>query len=143
MDTFTRSKLKERIDLAASCGIYCGVCPSYQKRTCFGCRSCDKTQKRISKWHCKIRQCCFDRNKIDFCCQCNDFPCKILIRLQKSHLGDRRYEYRREIIDNLLRIKKIGKEKWLKEQERKWDCPKCGGTIIFYLYECLKCGHKL
>ncbi len=139
--------MKNKIQNLASpygpCGVYCGACPSFQKGACFGCRSEDRTQKRISKWQCKIRQCCFNKNKFDFCYQCKDFPCKLLTRIQKSHLGDRRYEYRVEIIDNLLRIKKIGKEKWLKEQEGKWCCPKCGGTIVFYLYECLKCGHKL
>lgn len=144
-----RMKIEEDImknkiqNLVSPCGIYCGACPSFQKRTCYGCRSEDKTQKRVSKWHCKIRQCCLDRNKLDFCYQCDDFLCRLLIRLQRSHLGERKFAYREEIIDNLLRIKKIGVKKWLREQERKWRCPKCGGTIVFYLYKCLKYGHEL
>jgi len=29
------------------CGLYCGACPSYQKKTCLGCRSNNKKQNRI------------------------------------------------------------------------------------------------
>jgi hypothetical protein len=47
-------------------------------------------------------------------------------------------------VDNLLRIKKIGAEQWLKEQEDEWRCPKCGGNIcIIDDRECYDCEYKI
>lgn len=130
-------------DLAAPCGVYCGACPSFYKGTCYGCSSDDRTQKRTSKWGCKIRRCCVDEHKFDSCNQCSEFPCTLITRLQKSHLGDKKFRYREEIVDNLKRIKEIGEINWLKEQLNKYCCPKCGGLVAFYLYECLDCGYKM
>lgn len=131
--------LTQEINLAAPCGIYCGFCPSYQKGTCFGCKSKDRTQKRITKWRCKIRQCCFEKNGFDFCNQCSDFPCVDRRKL------DQRYscKYNVSLIDNLLRIKKIGTKQWLKEQANKWRCPGCGGNICVHERECHDCGYKI
>jgi len=130
-------------NLAAPCGVYCGACLSYNKGTCYGCSSDNRTQKRTSKWGCKIRRCCVDEHKLDSCNQCSEFPCTLIIRLQKSHLGEKKFRYREEIVDNLKRIEEIGKINWLKEQQRKYNCPKCGETVIFYSYECINCGYKM
>ena len=46
-------------------------------------------------------------------------------------------------IDNLLRIKKVGAKQWLKEQEAKWKCPKCGGNICIIDKECYDCRYKI
>lgn len=135
---------KAEIDLVAPCGIYCGACPAYVRtKSCFGCRPEDRSQKRISKWHCKIRNCCLMDKKLEFCSQCADFPCKTLIKLKESHPGDEKFSYRREIIVGLLRMKEIGVSKWLKEREKKWRCPKCGGRATFYLYKCSDCGEQI
>ncbi|MHA1491694.1 MAG: hypothetical protein ACTSRI_18815 [Promethearchaeota archaeon] len=50
------------------CGLYCGACPSYQKKTCLGCRSNNKKQSRKSKWSCKIRKCCIELKNVLYCC---------------------------------------------------------------------------
>jgi hypothetical protein len=72
-----------------------------------------------------------------------EFPCKVYSKkLSESHKGDKRYQYRRELPSNLKRIKKIGIQKWLKEQKTRWQCPKCLGTIKFYHYQCSDCGLK-
>ncbi len=129
----------ESQSLASACGVYCGGCPSYKKGTCYGCASQNKTQKRISKWNCKIRKCCLEKNKLTFCYECKDFPCKI-----RKYL-DTRYKnkYKIDLIENSLKIKEIGLEQWLKEQEKKYKCLNCGVTNSPYSDICYNCNYKL
>ena len=135
--------MKQRIpDSIAPCGVYCEACPSF-KTSCNGCGSENKNQKRKSKWSCKIRVCCFKKNNFSFCYECERFPCKEYSKkLSESHKEDKKYQYRHELPKNLMRIKKIGIEKWLKEQKVRWQCPNCSGKIKFYYYKCSDCGFK-
>ena len=72
-------------DETAPCGIYCGACPSLKiRKTCLGCGSEDRKQKRKSKWSCGIRRCCFEDKNLNFCIDCADFPCKKIDKLKKS-----------------------------------------------------------
>ena len=124
------------------CGVYCEACPSF-KLSCNGCGSENKNQKRKRKWSCRIRVCYFVKKNFSFCFECEEFPCKVYTKkISDSHKGDKRYQYRHELPSNLERIKKIGIEKWLKEQKTRWQCPKCLGTIRFYHYKCPHCGFK-
>ena len=125
------------------CGVYCGACPSYGI-SCQGCGSENRVnQKRRSKWGCKIRKCCFETKKVEFCNQCDEFPCKTYRKkLTDSHPGDKRFAYRHELIDSLASIKEIGVDDWLVKQEAKWRCPQCGGTIRFYKYACPICSYE-
>jgi hypothetical protein len=129
-------------DPLAPCGVYCKACPSF-KTSCNGCGSENKNQKRKSKWSCKIRVCCFEKNNFNFCYECEIFPCKdYRKKLSDSHKGDKKFNYRHELPKNLKRIKKIGKQDWAIEQKTRWKCPKCGGIIKFYKYSCSDCGNK-
>lgn len=124
----------------APCGVYCRVCPSYGN-TCRGCSSEDRCQKRISKWNCKIRKCCKEEHKIDFCCECNEYPCKTkLLKLRYSHPEDTRFRYRHNIVNNLEYLKTHGLQMLVEEQDAFWMCPKCGGIIMFYYNQCRDCG---
>ena len=126
-------------DETAPCGIFCGGCPSYGK-SCLGCGSEDHSQKRKSKWKCNIRKCCFEDKDLDFCIDCSDFPCQLLEKkLKNSHPGETRFKYRHEIYDNLRGIKEIGVENWLKEQRNRFRCPKCNGSVMWYVYKCKEC----
>ena len=139
-----KKKIKE-INLAAPCGIYCGTCRQYLvlkknlleergfKRGCEGCRIRNKNCKFIKKDCAKIRN-----NKSDFCFECEEFPCANLIDLSDIYVE--RYNY--DLVDNLKRIKEIGVEKWLKEQENKWKCSECGGNFCIHDYECIDCRKK-
>lgn len=132
------------IDLTSPCGVYCGACPSYIIReSCYGCRPEDRSQKRISKWRCKIRQCCLDKNKFAFCYQCDDFPCQILVKFQKYHLGDKRSYHRAKSIGNLKQISELGINSWLKQQQEIWRCPECNGRLVFYEFRCVDCDYRL
>ena len=127
----------------APCGVFCGACPSFGM-TCLGCPSDDRKQKRTSKWGCKIRTCCYDVQGKSFCSECDQFPCKDhRKKLLDSHPGDPRYKYRHEIIENFDELSKLGMERYLDYQKRKWACPSCGGRIHMYHYKCSQCGKEL
>jgi Protein of unknown function (DUF3795) len=122
------------------CGVFCAACPSFNK-TCIGCPSENKEQKRTSKWNCKIRQCCYEIKKLDYCAYCEDFPCSIIKKkLIKSHIGDDRFKYRHEISDNNEKIKLSGIDEFIKIKKKDYLCDQCGGTICFYHYKCDQCG---
>lgn len=70
---------------------------------CKGCRN-DKCKLFLN---CKVKQCSKD-NKVDFCYQCNEFPCKI-------HGFDEHLEQRWIKINN--KMKEIGVEGYYKEIE--------------------------
>lgn len=134
------------INIVAPCGLYCGSCRHYLaksegvlkqkglKRGCEGCRIRNKNCSFIKKDCPSLR-----KKEIDFCFECNKFPCKNLEKLDKRYT----IRYNISLIGNLKRIKKIGLSKWLKEQENKFKCPKCGGKISVHDNECFNCGYKL
>ncbi len=126
----------------APCGVYCGACPSFGK-SCFGCASNDTNQSRCSKWSCKIRNCCYDAKKYDFCIDCLEYPCKIVkTKLFKAHIDDPRFNYRFEIPGLFGKFKTMGLDKYMEFQRSRWTCKDCGGTIKFYDYRCDKCNKE-
>ena len=106
--------MKNRRVEVAPCGVFCLACPSFNK-SCHGCPSENKKQSRKSKWNCKIRKCCYEKMKVDYCVYCENFPCNIVNKkLIKSHVGNIRFEYRHEIPDNMKKLKQLGVEKYIK-----------------------------
>ena len=127
----------------APCGVFCGACPSF-KKSCEGCPTEDTKQKRKSKWACKIRNCCYYTQDIDFCFKCKEFPCKELERkLFNSHPEDPRFQYRHEIIKNLERLSELGIKAYLEYQDKKWECPSCKGRVHWYHYRCSQCKKEI
>jgi hypothetical protein len=128
----------------APCGVYCGACPSFNK-TCFGCSSeiNEKTRSK-SRIGCKIRSCCYEIEKYNFCAECNQFPCtKITQKLLNSHPGDPKFKYRHEIPHVFIKLNEIGINDFLKYQKKRWSCPSCGGIVHFYHYSCSQCGKEV
>lgn len=135
--------MRNIIDPLAPCGVFCEACPSFEK-TCLGCPSNDKNQKRISKWRCKIRICCYEKKQIDFCAFCEDFPCKEFNkRLLKPHPKDERYKYRHELKQVAKRLIDLGVDDYYYWLDRKWSCTHCGGRVYMYEYVCSECGKYL
>ena len=127
-------------DELAPCGVFCGACPSFEK-TCLGCPSNNREQKRSSKWGCTLRNCCYYTKEKDFCYECNQFPCKEHKRkLLHSHPGDARFAYRHEIRENFKKLAELGIERYLLYQHEKWKCPSCEGRVHMYHYRCSQCG---
>ena len=135
----------QELNVAGPCGFYCGTCRHFlarekgllqQKKLKHGCRGCRLQDKRCS-WI--KRDCARIRKKqISFCFECEDFPCENLKKLDQRHVRDDNVS----LIDNLIRIEKIGAEGWLEEQADFWRCPECGGNICVMDGECYDCGHE-
>lgn len=132
--------MSTKYDVLAPCGVYCGACPSYGK-SCLGCASENRNQKRSSKWGCKIRNCCYGLEK-NFCFHCEQFPCKIFSKkLLSVHLDDPSFAYRFELPVMLPVLKDLKVDEYLSFHNKRWKCD-CGGVIRFYTYECDTCGKR-
>jgi len=136
----------DEINLAAPCGFYCGTCRHYlarakglleEKKLKHGCRGC-RIQDKNCAW---VKKDCslLRRKQIEFCFQCDEFPCINLKELDGRHLRDDKVS----LIANLMRIKKAGAKKWLEEQAGQWRCHRCGGDICVMDKECYDCGVKI
>lgn len=66
--------------LATACLLYCGSCRYYMNEECKGCGSDDRSE-------CKIFQCCRTDKKLQFCTECDDFPCATLKKSVGVHPG--------------------------------------------------------
>ncbi|MCF8231721.1 MAG: DUF3795 domain-containing protein [Bacteroidales bacterium] len=127
----------------APCGVFCAACPSF-KKTCLGCSSEERQQKRTSKWNCRIRDCCLYQMKLSFCVDCEAFPCSThRKKLVDSHRGDPRFAYRHEIPEQFPKLKSLGLEDYLAYQRERYSCPDCGAIIQFYRYTCSRCGKEV
>jgi hypothetical protein len=134
--------MKDQIQELAPCGVFCGACPSFQK-TCFGCSSASKEQRRTSWMSCKIRKCCFEQKRYQYCAECAEFPCETINKkLIESHPDNPKYTYRHEIPENVEKFNILGQDAYLIYQEQKWSCPVCGGRVTFYDYQCQECGKQ-
>jgi len=135
--------MRERTNELAPCGVFCGACPSYNK-SCLGCASENKDQKRASKWACKVRNCCYSTQNKNYCIECDKFPCeKLRKKIIDTHTEDVKYKYRHEIPEIFIKMGQMEIEDYLQYQKKRWACPSCGGIIYFYKYECSECGRKV
>ena len=132
-------KMKE--ELIAVCGMNCRICVGYfgytmagkkRKHICPGCRTTNKicafVKKRCSKTLTK---------EVDYCFECEDFPCQNLEKLDKNY----REKYKMSTINNLNFIRQNGIVKFLKSQEEEYRCEECGGVICVHTGICYECGN--
>ena len=76
------------------CGIDCDECSFYAQSKCRGCRE----NKGVIFWgKCDVFSCC-DKNKLDHCGRCEDFPCDMLREFASSENPER--------IDNLNKLRR-------------------------------------
>jgi hypothetical protein len=81
-------KMPNKIDnnMLAPCGVNCMTCYKHlaKKNSCCGCKS---QGKNISKHcgGCKIRNCAANIKQAEHCFNCNDYPCDLIKRLNKSY----------------------------------------------------------
>jgi len=129
-------------ELIAPCGMNCAVCSSYLARQkelkekgvrlpyCAGCRPREKQCAFLKKRCNRLLQ-----HEVKYCYQCPDFPCGNL-----KHI-DARYQklYRLSLIQNLETIRDQGIAQLLLEQQKQWQCPRCGGTISCHNGICYNC----
>jgi hypothetical protein len=124
--------------LIAPCGMNCGVCLAYLRKTskCPGCNG-EVSNKLASRVNCIIRTCeTIKVSESKFCYECEKYPCTRLRQLDKRY----RTKYAMSMIENLESIKKIGLTAFVKNEEKRWHCIKCGGAICVHRGYCLDCG---
>lgn len=127
-------------ELIAPCGMNCALCSRYlsflnnlTRSQCVGCRPGKKKCAYIFKKCTGINH--TSKGNASFCYECAQYPCKQITRM------DIRYKknYKMSVIDNLEYIKKMGIEKFIKQQYEKYHCPVCGGLISIHNRKCFKC----
>ncbi len=158
-----------KVHLAAACGTYCGACLAYMARHGDEEQIKKRLQKRSSSgsakpmtgvppsnWmdgllcdgclsggllaahcrNCAIRICAADKQKDARCTDCQELPCYRITNL--INMG--RYLHRAEYLPNLKKIREMGAAEWVKYEEERWRCPRCGLPMSWYDAECVGCG---
>lgn len=124
-------------ELIAPCGMNCRLCMAYQrvKNHCNGCWD-DSGYKAKSCSGCIIKNCpTIKSNKSGFCYDCENYPCKRLIQLDKRYTT----KYNMSMLENLQHIKEYGMKSFLKNEEKKWTCKQCGNIICVHKSICFRC----
>ena len=154
--------------LAAACGTYCGACPAHiakhsteeqikvrlQKRyssgtvkarktipdpgwmdgiLCDGCLSGGQIAFHCQR--CAIKTCAAGKQNVIRCSDCKELPCYRLTNMINTGLL-----HRAEYLPNLEKIHKMGVREWVKYEEERWRCPRCGLPMSWYDAECPGCG---
>lgn len=126
-------------ELIAPCGMNCRICIGYfgytmsskkRKMKCIGCKPRDKSCAFLKKYCKKLR-----KKEFNYCYECSDFPCSHLEKLDRLY----RERYKMSMIENLEYIRDKGIDAFLKQQEKKYQCPECGGVICVHNNICYSC----
>jgi hypothetical protein len=160
---------KGKEPLAAACGTFCGACPAYlakhsddeqikmklPKRSssgpakapkgippsnwmdgliCDGCLSGGMLAAHCQM--CAIRICAANKQNNHRCSDCKDLPCYRITNL--INMGH--YLHRNEYLPNLKKIREMGVQEWVKEEEERWRCPQCSLPMSWYDATCARCG---
>jgi hypothetical protein len=134
----SQKMMEER--LIAPCGMNCALCMAYLRdnNTCPGCREENKSKSKSCS-NCKIKNCEELKNNNDtYCFSCAQFPCARIKHLDKRY----RTKYQMSMLENLDTINKSGIQNFIKNEEIKWTCSVCGGTICVHKGNCYSCGSK-
>ena len=133
-------KMEQEISetMLAPCGMNCQVCHGHlkKKKACRGCRNSDEGKPEHCR-KCDIKDCAVSHD-VNFCLDCPSFPCKIIKRLDRSY----RQRYQVSLIDNAVRLKTVGAERYLSEEREKWMCADCGGVVSLHDQVCSECGKE-
>ena len=102
MKEFERSN-----QLLSLCGLNCGLCPMLLGNHCGGCGNGNQS--------CKIAKCSLEHGKIEYCYECNNYPCE-----KHKHIDeyDSFITHQRQKLD-LQRAESVGIEQYNLEQKEK------------------------
>ena len=128
------------IDLLAPCGLNCSLCRAFvrDRKPCPGCRGGDNNKSNACLT-CVIKHCGeLSTSGHRFCFSCASYPCINLLHLDNRY----RMKYGVSVIANLARIKAIGTESYVAEENAKWLCSKCGSRLSMHKAHCVTCGNS-
>ncbi|HPR41485.1 MAG TPA: DUF3795 domain-containing protein [Candidatus Methanofastidiosa archaeon] len=129
-----------RSELIAPCGMNCNICKYYyrKKMQCPGCRAEDEKKLEGCR-NCIVINCEeLKKNDSEFCFDCPKLPCRRIKALDKRYST----KYHMSMLENLRCIKEEGMDSFLKKEEQKWKCPRCGGIVTCHGGKCLQCGFE-
>jgi hypothetical protein len=123
----------EKLQIVTPCGYCCLSCPAYENSTCTdevaikkeaaranlpveklkgdcaGCRT--KLGKPHGDVLCQTYDCCVNQKGLDFCYQCDDFPC---LKLAPISAGAEIRRHNTKIY-NLLMLRKLGLDEYIRQ----------------------------
>ena len=135
---------------AAVCGLYCPGCTLYigsteepdrlaatagrfnvtvEEARCLGCRS---DVRSFYCRECEIKKCA-DEKGLEFCAQCNEYPCQMLSQFQAQ------MPHRAELFEDGKRVRDVGYVQWFSEARARYTCPECSAINSAYDLKCRKC----
>lgn len=109
----------------------CALCQAYQGKG-LACNGCGQGGERKACQNCSIRQC---EHKTAFCFECAGYPCKRLKALDKRY----RTRYHMSMLENLAFIQANGLEEFVRQQNEKYRCARCGKLRTVHQDHCLYC----
>ena len=141
-------------NLLAPCGLYCGACGvivAYRDDNrklkeilaqtygstpgeviCHGCMS--EVRFKYCRT-CDIRSCVLEKN-YEGCYQCDDFPCR-RIHDFSDPVG------RQVMLRAVPEWRRLGTEKWVEAEEKRYSCPACGARVLRGSSRCRACKEPL
>jgi len=146
--------MESKKELAAPCGLYCGVCGVYiahrdnnikfkeRLTTVYDvrvddikCKGCLSNELFVYCETCQIRPCVLDKG-IEGCHQCSDFPCKFT--------GDFSFAVAKRVILRAIPAwRELGTERWMEEEEKRYHCPYCGYKLFRGATRCRNCKQQV
>jgi hypothetical protein len=130
---------KTNSTLIAPCGINCRLCQRYvsNKNACPACRGDDSIKSKTCA-ACRLKNCeKLIEGGFRYCFSCDEFPCALVSRLEKRYTAN----YDVSVLDNLEQIRKNGIRSFVRRENKKWICSKCGEMLCMHKVRCLSCGH--
>jgi uncharacterized protein DUF3795 len=100
------------------CGLNCARSDLLEQNECHGCRG---SQEHHWSPNCKFLACAGSKG-LNYCFECDRLPCEML----KAFAADG-HEHHRLTVENLHKMKELGLDKWIQQQDRVMFCP---GWII-------------
>jgi len=96
------------------CGINCEKCKSYNANECGKCRGPLEAHRSSN---CVLMPCAREKGH-RYCFECDDFPCQKL-----EDFASDGYGHHKQTVENMKKMKEIGIETWIAEQEKCMFCP--------------------
>lgn len=139
-----------RKEIFPACGLYCGVCGVYRATidnntrlkekfaAAYGvtaeqisCAGCNSDNVFVYCRSCPVKSCAAEK-KLQSCSQCNDYPCGHIENFPVP-------EGKKNILKAIPRMREIGIERWVAEEEGKYVCAQCGAKLFRGARRCSAC----